>query len=66
VNIFSFIVFQLTSNCDDVKMSREMKTVLIILSGVLVVMGESELFEKINVEMLSVNHQTAQLAWDTK
>lgn len=50
-----------------------MKGALIFLSGVLLwrsVKTEynelSDLFNKLNDEVLSINHQTAQLAWDTK
>lgn len=51
----------------------QVKGFLIFISGVLLwrsVETEynelSDLFNKLNDEVLSINHQTAQLAWDTK
>lgn len=49
------------------------EAILIVLSGVLLNHsaradgdGFGDLFEKLNEEILSINHQTAQFAWDTK
>lgn len=72
-----FIRFQLTldsqSNRNDLKMFIRVRDVLVLLSGVFLcqtVRSEynelSDLFNDLNQEVLNINHQTAQLAWDTK
>lgn len=71
-----FIRFQLTSdsqsNRNDLKMFRVI-AVLVLLCGVFLcqtVRSEynelSDLFDELYQEVLSISHQTAQLAWDTK
>lgn len=52
---------------------RNLKAILIVLSGASLCClvrsdsdGFHDLFEKLNEEILDINHQTAQFAWDTK
>lgn len=74
--VWIFIRFQLTSdfrsNRNDLKMLR-VRNVLVLLTGIFLcetVRSEynelSDLFNELNQELLNINHQTAQLAWDTK